>query len=48
MNNDIIYKRRFIWNRIKAEVNVRKHPGMTFEKGTEAYDEHVRQYIGER
>ena len=39
MSNDIVYKGRFIWNRNKAEANIRKHPEMTFEKGAEAYDD---------
>ena len=39
MNNDVIYKGRFIWNKSKAEANVRKHRGMTFEKGADAYDD---------
>jgi uncharacterized DUF497 family protein len=39
MSDDIIYKGRFIWNRNKAETNRKKHPGMTFEKGSEAYDD---------
>ncbi|GMO44564.1 MAG: hypothetical protein Pg6C_06380 [Treponemataceae bacterium] len=52
MHDDVIYKGRFIWNRLKAEANRKKHPGMTFEKGGEAYDDplavnkHVRRYLG--
>jgi uncharacterized DUF497 family protein len=36
---DIVYKCRFVWNRLKAEANRKKHSGMTFEKGSEAYDD---------
>jgi len=39
MSDDIVYKGRFIWNKIKATANARKHPGITFEKGSEAYDD---------
>jgi len=37
MYDDVIYKGRFIWNRLKAEINRREH-GITFEKATEAFD----------
>ncbi|MDR0486879.1 MAG: BrnT family toxin [Treponema sp.] len=56
MYNDVIYKGRFIWNKLKAEASQRKH-GITFEKATEVfddpffveeYDENIRRYIGER
>jgi uncharacterized DUF497 family protein len=36
MYDDIIYNGRFIWNRLKAEANQRKH-GITFEKATEVF-----------
>jgi uncharacterized DUF497 family protein len=39
MSDDIVYKGRFIWNKDKADANARKHPGMTFEKGSAAYDD---------
>ena len=38
MYDDVIYHGRFIWNRLKAEVNQRKH-GITFEKATEIFDD---------
>ena len=38
MYDDVIYKGRFIWNRLKAEINRRDHR-ITFEKATEAFDD---------
>ena len=38
MYDDIVFNGRFIWNRLKAEVNQRKH-GITFEKATEVFDD---------
>ena len=38
MYDDVIYKGRFIWNRLKAEINRREHR-ITFEKATEAFDD---------
>jgi uncharacterized DUF497 family protein len=38
MYDDVIYHGRFIWNRLKAEANQRKH-GITFEKATEIFDD---------
>jgi uncharacterized DUF497 family protein len=38
MYNDVVYKNRFIWNRLKAEANQRKY-GVTFEKAAEAFDD---------
>ena len=38
MYDDVIYNGRFIWNRLKAETNKRKH-GITFEKATEVFDD---------
>ena len=38
MYDDVIYKGRFIWNRLKAEINRREHK-ITFEKATEAFDD---------
>jgi uncharacterized DUF497 family protein len=35
---DVIYHGRFMWNRLKAEANHRKH-GITFEKATEVFDD---------
>ena len=35
---DVIYNGRFIWNRLKAETNHKKH-GITFEKATEVFDD---------
>jgi uncharacterized DUF497 family protein len=35
---DVIYNGRFIWNRLKAENNHRKH-GITFEKATEIFND---------
>jgi uncharacterized DUF497 family protein len=38
MYDDVIYNGRFIWNRHKAEINLREH-GITFEKATTAFDD---------
>jgi uncharacterized DUF497 family protein len=38
MYDDVIYSGRFIWNRLKAESNHRKH-GITFEKATEVFND---------
>ena len=38
MYHDVIYNGRFIWNRLKAEANHRKH-GITFEEATEVFDD---------
>jgi uncharacterized DUF497 family protein len=38
MYDDVIYHGRFIWNRLKAETNNRKH-GITFENATEVFDD---------
>ena len=38
MYDDVICKGRFVWNRLKAEINRRDH-GITFEKATEAFDD---------
>ena len=38
MYNDVIFNGRFIWNKLKAEVNQRKH-GITFERATEVFDD---------
>jgi uncharacterized protein len=38
MYDDVIFKGRFIWNRLKAETNLRKHE-ITFEKATEVFDD---------
>jgi len=38
MYDDVIFNGRFIWNRLKAEANFRKHK-ITFEKATEVFDE---------
>ena len=38
MYDDIIYNGRFIWNRLKAEANQKKH-GITFEKATEVFND---------
>jgi uncharacterized protein len=38
MYNEVIYKGRFIWNRLKAEANHRKH-GITFEAAVEIFDD---------
>lgn len=38
MYDDVIYNGRFIWNRLKAEINRREH-GITFEKATAAFDD---------
>jgi len=38
MYDDVIYKGRFIWNKLKAEINRREHR-ITFEKATEAFDD---------
>jgi uncharacterized DUF497 family protein len=39
MYGEVIYKDRFIWNRLKAEANRKRHSGMTFEMGGDAYDD---------
>jgi uncharacterized DUF497 family protein len=36
--DDVIYHGRFIWNRLKAGANHRKH-GITFETATEVFDD---------
>ena len=38
MYDDVIYNGRFIWNRLKAESNQRKH-GITFENASEVFDD---------
>jgi len=38
MYDDVIYNGRFIWNRLKAEANQKKH-GITFEKATEVFND---------
>jgi len=38
MYDDVIFKGRFIWNKLKAESNQRKH-GISFEKATEVFDD---------
>jgi len=38
MYDDVIYKGRFIWNRLKAEANLKKHR-IAFEKATELFDD---------
>jgi len=38
MYYDIIYKGRFIWNRLKAEASFKKH-GIAFEDATEVFDD---------
>ena len=42
---DIIYKGRFIWNRLKAEANLKKH-GITFESATDIFDDpfYIEEY----
>jgi len=38
MYDDVIYKGRYIWNRLKAEINCRDYK-ITFEKATEVFDD---------
>jgi len=38
LDDDVIYKGRFIWNRLKAQANERKHR-ISFEKATEVFDD---------
>jgi len=38
MYDDVIYKGRFIWNRLKSETNHRKH-GITFEAAVDVFDD---------
>jgi len=38
MYDDVIYKGRFIWNKLKAEINRREHK-ITFEKAIEVFDD---------
>ena len=38
MYDDVIYNGRFIWNRLKAEANQKKHK-ITFEEATEVFDD---------
>ena len=38
MYDDMVYNGRFIWNRLKAEANQRKH-GILFEHAAEVFDD---------
>ncbi|MCL2602307.1 MAG: BrnT family toxin [Treponema sp.] len=38
MYNDVVCKGRFVWNRLKAEANHRKH-GIPFERAIEVFDD---------
>jgi len=38
MYYDIIFKGRFLWNRLKAEASFKKH-GIAFEDATEVFDD---------